>query len=236
MRPLVIIPTYNERENIPLLIAEILRIDQRLHILIVDDASPDATAEAVQELQRQGNDSRLFLESRSGKLGLGSAYVHGMKWGLAHGYDFTIEMDGDWSHPPESLPKMLELAEQFDFVIGSRYVRGGGTLNWGPGRKLLSRLASVYSRFVLRVNIADFTGGFTGWSRGVLERIGLDTVRSDGYSFQIELKYRAHRLGFRHVEFPIWFNERRAGKSKMSAAIAVEACWRVWQLKLSRPT
>jgi dolichol-phosphate mannosyltransferase len=230
-RALVIIPTYNERDNIEQLIPAVLDIDRRLHILIVDDGSLDHTADAVLRLMKGNGAQRLFLQSRPGKMGLGSAYVHGLKWGLSNGYDFMIQMDADWSHDPKYLQKMLLLAETADFVIGSRYVPGGGTLNWGAGRKLLSKFASFYCKLILGVNIADFTGGFNGWSDKALREINLDTIRSDGYSFQIELKYKAHRLGFRHVELPILFNERRAGKSKMSTAIAFEACWRVWQLK-----
>jgi dolichol-phosphate mannosyltransferase len=231
LQPLVIIPTYNERNNVSQLIPAILNVDDRLHILVVDDASPDHTAEGVLELSIQGHAQRLHLQSRPEKLGLGSAYVFGFKWGLAKGYDFLIQMDADWSHNPADLPKMLQLAGKTDFVMGSRYVRGGGTQNWGAGRKLLSKFAGVYSRTILGSDFADFTGGFNGWSRHVLQEIGLDAIRSDGYSFQIELKYRADRLGYTHIEFPILFTERRAGSSKMSLTIAVEACWRVWKFR-----
>jgi len=231
MKPLVIIPTYNEQDNVSGLIPTVLNIDRRIHILIVDDASPDHTAETVLGLINAGYASRLFLESRPGKSGLGSAYVHGFNWGLARGYDFLIEMDADWSHDPEDLRTMLELARKADFVVGSRYVHGGGTLNWGAGRKLLSKFGGAYSRWILRSNFSDFTGGFNGWHGDVLRGIRLDTIRSDGYSFQLELKYRADRLGYSHIEFPILFTERRAGKSKMSAAIALEACWRVWKFR-----
>jgi dolichol-phosphate mannosyltransferase len=233
-KPLVVIPTYNERENIAQLIPAILGIDRRLHILIVDDSSPDDTAAAVLKLKDSRYGPRLFLVSRSGKMGLGSAYIHGFHWGLANGYDFLIEMDADWSHPPKYLEMMLKAAEKADFVIGSRYVAGGGTLNWGTGRRLLSRFGSLYARFVLGSPIADFTGGFNGWSAVVLNSIGINTLRSNGYSFQIELKYRAHRLGFKHAEFPILFDERRAGKSKMSISIAMEAFWRAWQFRLEK--
>jgi dolichol-phosphate mannosyltransferase len=230
-KALVVVPTYNERENVEQLIPAILEIDPRLHILIVDDGSPDRTADAVQDLMKPDGTRRLFLKSRSGKLGLGSAYVLGLKWGLSNGYDFIVQMDADWSHDPKYLRKMLKLAETADFVIGSRYVTGGGTLNWGLSRKLLSKFGSSYCRLVLGVNIADFTGGFNGWSERVLRKINLDGIRSDGYSFQIEMKYKAHQLGFKHSELPIIFNERRAGKSKMSTSIAFEACWRIWQLR-----
>ncbi len=231
-RLLVVIPTYNERENVSQLVPAVLDVDDRLHILVVDDASPDDTAGEVNKLRDNGFGDRLFLQVRPGKTGLGRAYVDGFKWGLAEGYQFLIQMDGDWSHHPRYLKSMIRLAGQADFVIGSRYVSGGGTFNWGMERRLLSRFASYYSRFILGVNIADFTGGFNGWSREVLQKISLDTVRSNGYSFQIELKFRACQLGYRHVEFPIVFDERRVGKSKMSTAIALEACWRVWEMKL----
>jgi dolichol-phosphate mannosyltransferase len=230
-RPLVVIPTYNERENISRLIPAILGEDAGLHVLVVDDGSPDGTAGAVQQLQRKEYAERVFLNTRPSKYGLGKAYVDGFKWGLANGYDFLIEMDGDWSHHPRYLGKMLQSAKEADFVIGSRYVPRGGILNWGTGRRVLSRSGSLYSRLILGVPIADFTGGFNGWSAEVLRKIKLDTLRSNGYSFQIELKYRAHKLGFSHAEFPIIFEERRAGKSKMSGAIALEALWRVWRLR-----
>jgi dolichol-phosphate mannosyltransferase len=233
-KPLAIIPTYNERENIEQLIPAILNIDSRLHILIVDDSSPDDTAKVVLQLKDSVYGQRLSLISRPGKMGLGSAYIYGFHWGLANGYDFLVEMDADWSHPPRYLELMLKLAEKADFVIGSRYVAGGGTLNWGTGRRLLSRFGSLYARFVLGAPIADFTGGFNGWSAVVLNGIGIKTLRSNGYSFQIELKYRAHRLGFKHAEFPILFDERRAGKSKMSASIAIEAFWRAWQFRFAK--
>jgi dolichol-phosphate mannosyltransferase len=231
--PLVIIPTYNERENVTGLVPAVLAVDKRLEVLIIDDASPDGTAGGVLKLKEQSCASRLHLQSRAGKLGLGSAYVHGFRWGLDKGYDFLIQMDADWSHDPAAIATMLQLAEKFDFVVASRYVPGGGTLNWGAGRKLLSKCASAYARFVLRTDFADFTGGFNGWSRDVLKAVSLDELRSDGYSFQIELKFRASQLGYTHVEFPIVFTERRAGESKMSLSIALEACWRVWEFKFN---
>jgi len=233
-KPLVVIPTYNERDNIVRLIPTILEVDSRIHILVVDDGSPDDTAAGVLEAKQKYAIARVFLESRPAKLGLGSAYVHGFQWGLAGQYDFLIQMDADWSHRPHQLETMLDLAQKADFVVGSRYVRGGGILNWGAGRRLLSRFGCWYSRLILRADFSDFTGGFNGWSDRVLRAISLDTLRSDGYSFQIELKYRAHLLGCRHIEFPIRFDERRAGRSKMSAAIAFEAGWRVLQFRFQR--
>jgi dolichol-phosphate mannosyltransferase len=232
-RPLVIVPTYNERENLEQLLTEIFGIDPRLHVVVIDDASPDGTATLVQQLISTTPGNRLFLESRTAKLGLAGAYIHGLKWGLTRDYDFLIEMDADWSHQPKYLKEMLALAPHAGFVIGSRYVAGGGTLNWGLGRRLLSRFGSRYARWVLEVEIADFTGGFNGWHADVIRQILLNGIRSDGYSFQIELKYRASQMGFTHKEFPILFDERRAGKSKMSTAIAFEAFWRVWAIRWS---
>lgn len=234
VRPLVVIPTYNERENVRSLVPAILGTDERIHVLVVDDGSPDGTAAAVRELMEKTDPGRLSLSLRPGKLGLGTAYVHGFRWGLDHGHDLLIQMDADWSHHPRYLPDMLRLAGEADFVIGSRYVEGGGTLHWGTGRRLLSRFGSFYSRAILGVGIADFTGGFNGWSARLLRRMGLDTLRSNGYSFQIEMKYRAHRLGCRHREFPIVFDERREGRSKMSVAIGMEAFYRVWELRFRR--
>ena len=231
LRPLVIIPTYNERANITQLIPAILCADDRLHVLIVDDSSPDNTGSAVLDLKEKEYPDRIFLHTRPGKLGLGSAYVCGFKWGLERGYDFLFQMDGDWSHNPADLKRMLQAGENHDFVIASRYIEGGGTLNWGLGRKSLSQFASVYSRIILGSDFADFTGGFNGWSGKLLQAIDVDSLRSDGYSFQIELKHLADKLGFRHIEIPITFTERRAGKSKMSLAIAVEAGWRVWKFR-----
>lgn len=233
-KPLIVIPTYNEHDNIHGLIPAILGANPLFHLLVVDDGSPDGTAGAVDELKRTLDPERIFLLSRREKLGLGKAYLDGFAWGIGKGYDFLIEMDGDWSHDPQYLGEMLRLAGEADFVIGSRYVPGGGTLNWGLGRRALSKFGSLYCRIILGVRIADFTGGFNGWSAEVLQKIGLDTVQSNGYSFQIELKYRAHLLGFKHIEFPIAFRERRAGRSKMSTAIALEAFWRVWTLRLLR--
>jgi dolichol-phosphate mannosyltransferase len=234
-RPLVIVPTYNERGNVPQLVPEILRVDPRLHVLVVDDASPDGTALVVQQMISSMPDNRLFLETRRGKRSLAGAYIHGFKWALSRDYDFLIEMDADWSHQPKYLKEMLALAPEFGFVIGSRYVPGSGSLNWGLARRVLSRFGSRYARWVLGVGIADFTGGFNGWHPDVIQRVCIDSIRSDGYSFQIELKCRAVQSGFAHTEFPIVFDERRAGKSKMSAAIACEAVWRIWTFRASAP-
>jgi len=234
LRPLVILPTYSERENLQLLIPKILAVDPRIHVLVVDDSSPDDTAGSVRQLMLTESGTRIFLESRTSKRGLASAYVHGFSWGLVRGYDFLIEMDADWSHQPKYLAQMLASALEADFVIGSRYVAGGGTLNWGLGRKLLSRGGSLYAGVILGVNIADLTGGFNGWHAGVLQTACIESIQSEGYSFQVELKYRASQLGFKHIEFPIIFEERRAGQSKMSMTIAIEAVWRVWAFRWNR--
>lgn len=232
LRPLVVIPTYNERDNLRHIIPAILAVDSSLCILVVDDLGTDDTAGAVLELKADRYDQRLFLESRPRKLGLGSAYVLGLKWGLARGHDFLIQMDADWSHHPKYLAMMLRQAREADFVIGSRYMPGGKTLNWGLKRRSISRFASFYSRLILGADFTDFTGGFNGWSSSILQEVDLDTMRSDGYSFQIELKYRAYRLGYKHTEIPITFEDRRAGDSKMSFEIALEAAWRVWEFKV----
>jgi len=232
-KPLVVLPTFNEKTNLPGLIQAILGVDSRLHVLVVDDNSPDGTADAVRELMTTLADNRLFLQTRTRKLGLASAYVHGFCWALARDYEFIIEMDADWSHPPKYLTAMLQLAQEHDVVIGSRYVVGGGTLNWSLPRRFLSRGGSLYARLVLGISIRDFTGGFNGWHRNVVQKVGIQTISSQGYSFQIELKYRAAQQGFRYVEFPIQFDERRAGESKMSTAIALEAFWRVWAIRWS---
>jgi len=234
VRPLVIVPTYNERDNLASLIPAILAADHRLELLIVDDASPDGTADEILRLKHGAAVDRLHLECRPKKLGLGSAYLHGFRWGLAKGHDFLIQMDADWSHDPADLPRMLQLAEACDFVVGSRYISGGGTRNWSLRRKLLSRFGSMYAGAILHSGFADFTGGFNGWAGRVLRKIGLDSFQSDGYSFQLELKYRANKMGFSHIEFPIIFTERSAGESKMSPSIALEACWRVWQFRFAR--
>jgi dolichol-phosphate mannosyltransferase len=171
------------------------------------------------------------LLRRKGKLGLGTAYVAGFQWGLDRGYEFISEMDADWSHPPRYLKDMFSAAQTGDFVIGSRYVSGGGAVNWNFFRRLISRFGSLYARLILGFAINDFTGGFNGWHSRVLRAVGLENISSDGYSFQIELKYRAAQKGFKWVEFPILFEERREGQSKMSGAIVLEAMWRVWAIR-----
>ncbi len=228
MKKLIVIPTFNERENITELIKVIFLVVPDVHILVVDDGSPDKTADAVHQLQN--HDPRIHLLERTSKNGLGKAYIAGFKWALDKGYDFITEMDADWSHPPHFLKNMFLESARADFVIGSRYVKGGGSVNWTFLRRLISRFGSLYARTILQVPIFDFTGGFNGWHSRVLKAIDLDQISSDGYSFQIEIKYRAAQKGFKFIEFPIIFEERREGQSKMSGAIIREAMWKVWAI------
>jgi dolichol-phosphate mannosyltransferase len=228
---LVIVPTYNEIENLPRKVPQILAQDARLHVLVVDDGSPDGTGRLAAEMATA--DGRVHVLQRSKKDGLGKAYVAGFAWGLGRDYDVLVEMDADISHPAESLPEILEATERYDVVIGSRYVDGRVTVsNWPMSRLLVSYFGSWYARTITRMPIRDATGGFNAWHRKVLEGVGLDRVRSNGYAFQIELKFRAFRHGFSMVEIPILFTERDSGESKMSKQIVREAIWRVWWLKL----
>lgn len=229
MKTLIIVPTYNERENIAPLIEALLGLGKGYHILVVDDNSPDGTADVVRALMAKQPEIQLL--SRAGKEGLGKAYIAGFKWGLEKGYDALVEMDADFSHRPLDLVPLLEKLNDHDFAIGSRYVPGGRTVNWGLLRKIISRGGSFYSRIILGFPVNDWTGGFNAWKRQVLEGIGLDTVRSNGYSFQIELKYKALKKGFRGAESPIVFEDRRVGQSKMSFKIVIEAFYRVWLLR-----
>lgn len=221
-RVLIVIPTYNEIENLGPITSEVMkRTPPEVHVLVVDDGSPDGTGALADRLSAA--EPRIHVLHRTQKQGLGPAYIAGFRWGFQQGFDQLVEMDADFSHHPSFLPAMLNLMNQHDFVIGSRYVDGGGTVNWGILRKIISRGGSFYSRMVLGAPIRDFTGGFNGWNRRVLEGIDLDTLEAGGYSFQIELKYRAFRKGFRFKEFPILFEDRRVGKSKMSSRIVIEA-------------
>ncbi len=229
MNSLIIIPTYNERENILHLVPAVRAATPDVDILVVDDNSPDGTQDVVRDLQK--NDAKLHLLGRPGKQGLGKAYLAGFAWGLAKGAKQLVEMDADFSHRPEDLIKLLAALPASDFVMGSRWVPGGQTVNWGLGRKIISRGGSFYTRQILRYPVRDWTGGFNAWKASTLQKIGLDSVRSEGYSFQIELKYRALRLGLRGIEIPIVFEDRRVGQSKMSSRIVMEALYRVWGLR-----
>ena len=229
---LVIIPTYNERENVAALASAVHAAAPEVHLLFVDDNSPDGTGPALDELAAA--DPRVSVLHRAGKLGLGTAYLEGFQLGLSRGYEYLIEMDADFSHDPKYLPEMLRRAEAgADVVVGSRYVPGGGTANWDPGRKLLSRGAALYARTVLGIPVRDPTAGFACFRRRVLEALDLSAVRSEGYGFQIEMKYRTVRAGFSVEEMPIVFVERRLGQSKMSWKIFLEAFVMVWRLRFS---
>jgi len=230
MKILVIIPTYNERENIAALIDEIIKLNPGVDILVVDDNSPDQTAQIVREKQHQ-YPTKIHLLSRPKKQGLGKAYLAGFDWGFSEGYEVMIEMDADFSHRPIDLVNLIENVKTHDFVIGSRYVKGGGTLHWGLLRKLISRCGSLYARLILGYPINDWTGGFNAWQTKVIEKIGTRNVTSEGYSFQIELKYKALKLGFKGVEVPILFEDRRVGQSKMSSKIVLEALFKVWSIR-----
>jgi len=229
---LVIIPTYNEKENIERMVRKVFSLPVEFDLLIVDDGSPDGTAAIVRSLQEEYS-GRLHIEERSGKLGLGTAYIHGFKWGLKRDYKFFFEMDCDFSHNPDDLVRLYIACKEggADVAIGSRYVRGGKVENWPLGRILMSYFASVYVRLVLWMNIKDTTAGFKCYQRYVLEAIQLDKVRFIGYAFQIEMKYRAWKRGYKLIEVPITFTDRIAGASKMSSGIFKEAFWGVLQMR-----
>ena len=231
---LIVVPTYNERDNVRGIAERLLAALPGTELLFVDDNSPDGTGALLDELAAA--QPRLHVMHRAGKLGLGTAYLEGFGWGLARGFDYLFEMDADGSHDPKYLPQMLALAEDgADVVVGSRYVPGGGTQNWGIGRKILSRGGSLYARTVLGVELRDVTAGFIAWRRTALEAIDLSTITSNGYSFQIEMKYRALQKNLRVVETPIVFVDRRVGQSKMSRKIFIEALFKVWGLWFRKP-
>lgn len=232
MKTLIIIPTYNEIENIKKLVTEVfVHVDAQTHILILDDNSPDGTGELADVLAQ--SNPRVHVIHRPRKMGLGTAYVTGFRYALDNGYDVIFEMDSDFSHDPKYLPIFQQEIEKCDAVIGSRYVAGGGVVNWGLGRRVLSRGGSMYARMVLGVPLQDLTGGFNCWRRSVIEAIGPNTLKSDGYAFQIEIKYKAFRKGFRIHEIPIVFEDRYLGQSKMNKKIVVEAMYRVLLMRLN---
>ncbi|MBP5719472.1 MAG: polyprenol monophosphomannose synthase [Bacteroidales bacterium] len=233
MKNLVIIPTYNEIENIEKIIRAVMGLDGGFDTLIIDDGSPDGTAAVVKELKSEF--SGLHLIERSGKLGLGTAYLTGFKWALENGYDYVFEMDADFSHSPADLPRLLDACTGgADMAIGSRYCNGVSVVNWPIGRILISYFASVYVRKVLGFKIYDSTAGFICYSRKVLETIDLDNVQMKGYGFQIEMKYTAFKLGFRIAEVPVIFVNRKEGTSKMSGSIFGEAFWGVMKLRFRK--
>jgi dolichol-phosphate mannosyltransferase len=231
---LVIIPTYNEKENVEKIIRKVFSLAHFFHLLIVDDGSPDGTASIVKNLQKEFPD-RLFIEERKGKLGLGTAYIHGFKYALKKPYEFIYEMDADFSHNPEDLLRLYDACKNkgADFSIGSRYTSGGKVSNWPLGRIMMSYFASVYVRLILWIAIKDTTAGFKCYRRKVLETISLDEIKFVGYAFQIEMKYRALKKGFKAIEVPITFVDRKEGYSKMSSGIFKEALWGVWKMRFN---
>lgn len=231
---IVIIPTYNEKENIEKIIRAVFALDKFFHILVIDDGSPDGTAAIVHGLMQTEFDDRLFIIERSGKLGLGTAYITGFKWALQRQYDYVFEMDADFSHDPNDLPRLYTAChdEGYDLAIGSRYVSGVNVVNWPIGRVLMSYFASKYVRLMTGFNVHDTTAGFKCYKRRVLETIQLDEVRFKGYGFQIEMKYTAYKIGFKIKEVPVVFVNRREGVSKMSGGIFGEAFFGVMRLRL----
>ena len=234
----VIIPTYNEIENIRAIIRAVTSLEKPLDVLIIDDGSPDGTADAVQELMQTELQGRLHLIERKGKLGLGTAYICGFKWAIEHGYDYIFEMDADFSHNPNDLPRLYAAChdEGFDVAVGSRYITGVNVVNWPIGRVLMSYYASAYVRTILGISLRDTTAGFVCYRREVLETIDLDKIRFKGYAFQIEMKYSAIRLGFKIKEVPVIFVNRELGTSKMSGGIFSEALFGVIRLRLGNIT
>ncbi len=229
----VIIPTYNEKENAENIIRAVFGLDKKFNILIIDDGSPDGTAQIVKNLQKEFTD-RLFLIERTGKLGLGTAYITGFKWAIENGYDYIFEMDADFSHNPQDLPRLYNACavDGNDVAIGSRYVSGVNVVNWPMGRVLMSYFASKYVRIITGMKINDTTAGFKCYRRKVLETINLDKIRFKGYAFQIEMKFTAYKYGFKIVEVPIIFINRVLGTSKMSSGIFGEAVFGVMRLRL----
>jgi len=230
MKALVIIPTYNERENLEKIVSEVLRQDSRLHVLIVDDNSPDGTGQIADKLAQ--SNGKILVLHRQKKAGLGQAYVAGFKFALQKDFDCIFEMDADFSHDPKYLPDFLKSIEKADLVLGSRYISGVNVVNWPMSRLLLSYFANIYARWVTGLPVKDSTGGFKCYRRIVLEKIDLDKIKSEGYSFQIETSYRAWKKGFKLREIPIVFVDRQQGESKMSKKIVREAIWMVWKLRL----
>jgi len=235
MTTVIVIPTYNEAENMPAITAELFTLDveEDIQILIVDDNSPDGTGQVADNLAQNNYPGRLHVLHRQGKMGLGTAYVTGFKWALEHGADYIIQMDADFSHSPSYIPQMLEKIPDSDVVVGSRYV-GGGELDerWGWWRWFLSWWAnSVWTRGILGVHTKDATAGFKCWQRNALERIGLDRITSNGYVFQVEMTYVSEKLGFRILEIPIYFEDRRIGQSKMTVPVKIEAALRVFEIR-----
>ena len=233
MKKLIIIPTYNEKENIENIIRKVFSLETQFNILIIDDGSPDNTAQIVKSLQNEFS-NKLFIEERTGKLGLGTAYIHGFKWALKNNYDFIFEMDADFSHDPEDLPRLLHACTNGggDLAIGSRYVKGVNIVNWPMSRLLMSYFASKYVKTITGMPINDSTAGFKCYSRKVLEKINLDSIEFVGYAFQIEMKFKSWKYGFKIKEVPVVFTDRQEGSSKMSGGIFYEALFGVIKMKI----
>lgn len=240
-KTLVIIPTYNEKENIEKIIEQILNFG--FSLLVIDDNSPDGTGQILDRLQMtQGvivrsptgttKQSRLYIIHREKKLGLGTAYIQGFKWALQRDFDFVFTMDADFSHSPDYLPEFIKKLSEFDLTIGSRYVKGGGVRNWPIQRKIISRLGNFYAKTILQFPVNDCTSGFMGFHRAVLEKINLDEIKSEGYGFLIEMKYRTYKYGYKIFEYPIFFADRTQGVSKISKKIIWEAIFLMWKLRL----
>jgi dolichol-phosphate mannosyltransferase len=229
-RALVVIPTYNEATNVRDLIPDVLKVDPSVEVLVVDDKSPDGTADVVKEMM--ASEPRLHIIQRNGKSGLGTAYVVGFKYAIEHSFDFVFEMDADLSHDAREIPNFLAQMQDYDLVVGSRYRNGVRVVNWPVRRLLLSYFANVYTRVITGLPVKDATGGFRCFRRKVLESIDLDSIKSNGYAFQIEMTYKAWRKGFSVHEIPIIFVDRRVGTSKMSKSIVWEAVFMVWKLRL----
>ncbi|ROL58933.1 polyprenol monophosphomannose synthase [Bacteroidetes/Chlorobi group bacterium MS-B_bin-24] len=232
MKAIVIVPTYNEAENIANLIDKIFSVDSNLNILVIDDNSPDGTAEIVKRISEK--DPRVHLIQRPGKLGLGTAYIEGFKYALANGYEAIFEMDADFSHNPEDIPRFLDALEDADLVIGSRYLTGVNVINWPLRRLMLSYFANLYTRIITGMPVRDATGGYKCFRAEALKQIDLDKIKTNGYGFQIEMNFRFWAKGFRVKEIPIVFVDRRNGVSKMNKKIILEAVFLVWKLKLCK--
>jgi len=230
-KTIIIIPTFNEKDNIKKIIHNVLELYPNVDVLTVDDSSPDGTGEIIKNIQE--NDSRVKLIEREGKQGLGTAYVAGFKYMLKNGYDIAIQMDADFSHNPKEIKKFRELIEDYDLIIGSRYVQGVNVINWPMRRLLLSYFANIYTKVITGLPLCDSTGGFKCFRRNVLESIDLDKIKSNGYAFQIEMNFKAWKHGFKLKETPIVFTDRIEGTSKMSKKIVREAIFMVWKLRFS---
>jgi len=230
---LIIIPMYNERENAEKIIRKVFSLPDNYHILVIEDGSPDGTAEIIKNLQKEFS-AALYMVERKGKLGLGTAYITGFRWAMEHGYKFICEMDADFSHNPDDLPRLFEACEQNDVAIGSRYCCGISVVNWPLGRVLMSYCASKYVRLITGMKVQDTTAGFVCYRSRVLQTIQLDNIRMKGYGFQIEMKYNAYKLGFKIKEVPIIFIDRKEGSSKMSSGIFGEAFWGVLKLRFRK--